>query len=188
MNIQKINWKINFKNPQDVSTLDFVKVFNKWIPQSPEIFIDVADYKHVADGPWILLAGYHADYALDNADYKLGFLMNQKSALSGDNKTKLKGTFASFVKRAAALLKDEVIQQKLKLDLREIEFVVNDRGLVPNSQESFKSLTADLSDFAKDVLGGATIDFSDTDKRRRFSVTFKLLGEVTLDDLLKKVS
>lgn len=187
MNLQKINWKINFKNPKDVAVLDFVKVFNKWIPQSPEIFIDVADYKHVPDGPWILLAGYHADFALDNADYKLGFLMNQKSSLEGDNKHKLVKSFGDYIKRCQSLLTDEVMQGKLKLDLSCLELIINDRGLVPNNQESFAALSVELNEFADRILGGATLTHHD-EKRRRFTVTFKPKNELTVEGLLKKVS
>lgn len=187
MNIQKINWKINFKNPQDIVPLDFVKVFNRWIPNSPEIFIDVADYKHVADGPWILLAGYHTDYALDNADKKLGFLMNQKSAMMGNNQSKLKDTFCSYIKHALALLKDDIFQGKTKLDLTQVEFTVNDRGLVPNTTESYKALSEELNAFSTQFLNGATLKHHD-DKRRRFSVSFLLDQEIILEDLLKKIS
>ncbi|QXD16239.1 hypothetical protein GQ464_004605 [Rhodocaloribacter litoris] len=45
-----------------------VPVFHRWIQQRrvEELLIDVANYRHVHEGPGIVLIGHEADYALDH--------------------------------------------------------------------------------------------------------------------------
>ncbi len=187
MNIQKINWKLNFKNPEAAKPADFFKVLNKWIPDSPEIFIDVADYRHVQDGPWTLLAGYHADFVLDHGDRKLGFLYSQKSAMEGDNTQKIVSTLVDFLKGCDRLLKDPLFSGKLSFDTSSLEFIVNDRALVPNNKESFEMVKPLLQSIAEKIYGNANL-IQDANPRRRFSIHIAGKKNPGLDEIIASVS
>lgn len=172
MNLQKLNWKLFFKNPEAVKPHDFFKVFNQWIPDSPEIFIDVADYEHVQDGPITFLAGYHADYVLDHTDHKYGLMMNQKTPLEGTNEEKVASTLKSFLKRAAQLVQNPLLKG-LNFDLSQIQLVINDRALVPNEATSQKALVPLLEKALKPLVGDGLTFTRDENPRVRFNLTVK---------------
>lgn len=169
MNIQKINWKLNFTNAATAKPEDFFRIFNTWIPDSPEIFIDVADYRHVQDGPLTLLAGYHADFVLDHGDRELGFLYCRKSAMEGDNAQKIKQTLKDFLKGCERLTADATFGGKLAFETDSLVFTINDRALVPNTKESFDAIKPLLQDIGNKIYGSADL-VPDSDSRRRFSV------------------
>ena len=65
--IVRIGAKLYAENPGVIVADDFVPLFHGWIQGrgldgTP---IDVADYKHVPDGPGIMLIGHEADRSLD---------------------------------------------------------------------------------------------------------------------------
>ncbi len=73
--MQHVNIKI-FADRADIQIGDAVEVFHQWIQEgaAPELLIDVADYKHVPDGPGVMLIGHQANYSLDETGGKLGLL------------------------------------------------------------------------------------------------------------------
>lgn len=167
-----------FKNAEKINPHDFVKLFNTWIPESPEIFIDVADYQHVKNGPVIYLAGYHTDYILDHSNGRLGLMMNQKSSMDGDSRQKILGTFIPFLKRCQ-LLQDEFVTD-------EIEFMVNDRALVPNEKKSFDEIKPILEELGKKIWGGVVLSH-ESNPRIRFAARLKGSNEVSIADMIKVI-
>ena len=61
--------------------MTFTAVFHKWIQGQVfenHLLIDIADYKHVYQGPSIMLVGYEADFIIDLAGGRAGFLYVRK--------------------------------------------------------------------------------------------------------------
>src|SRR5215216_6158792 len=145
MNVQHINVKFFVENPETVSLADYATVFNSWIQKHAleELLIDVADYLHVHNGPGIMLIGHEADYSLDNRAGRLGLLYNRKAQLEGTTQQKLaQATRAALT--AAQILEKE---NGLKFNGSEVQVIVNDRLLVPNTAKSFEALEPDLKEF-----------------------------------------
>lgn len=174
MDLQKINWKLYFENPQVVNPDDFFRVFNTWIPSSHEVFIDVADYHHVEDGPWTLLVGHFEDYCLDHTDRRLGFVYNRKQVLDGTLEERLKKTLGSVIRASLRLEGDPIFQGKLKFKTNEFLFLINDRALAPNTQETYTSFNPDLDHFFSHLLGKKNFSLEwQNNPKERFSVTMK---------------
>jgi len=76
LNLHRISVKYFVTDPTVVNLDEIVPVFHRWIQnQSVEGFlIDVADYKHVCQGPGVVLIGHEADYALDMTGGRPGLL------------------------------------------------------------------------------------------------------------------
>src|SRR5690349_3838270 len=88
MNLQHLNLKLFLDQPFDPQP--FIGVFNDWIQRqptprrvTPELLIDVADYRHVNHGPGLLLIGHEANYSLDQAEGRWGLLYARKAAVDG---------------------------------------------------------------------------------------------------------
>lgn len=178
MNLQNINWKIFFKNPAALSPEEFFRVFNGWIPDSPEIFIDVADYKHVGDGPVIAIIGHYVNYVLDLDKGRLGLLYDYKQHVEGSNEEKLRHSFLELLHAAKRLEGEEGFSAPPRFSLDEAVFTVNNRALAPNSKETETALTPDLARFFGKLYGDDGFELlAEPDLRRRFGVAAKAKPE-----------
>ena len=152
--MQHVNVKI-FANQSDIALVDAIPVFHRWIQESktPETLIDVADYKHVPDGPGIMLIGYEADYSLDETDGRLGLLYNRKAAFDGDPQAALKQAYDSALRATKELESTPVFAGKLAFDPNEVEVILNDRLLAPNTDETWESLRPEFERFFSGIYG-----------------------------------
>ena len=187
MNIQHVNIKFYLENPETVKLADFAAVFNTWIQKQrlEELLIDVADYLHVHNGPGIMLIGHEADYSLDNRAGRLGLLYNRKEQLEGTTQEKL----AQAVR--AALLVAQILEKEnsLKFNTREVQVIVNDRLLVPNTAETFALLEADLKAFFDSLYNGVEYQLvHHNDRRERFTIDVKTGSSFDIGSLLKNLS
>lgn len=168
MNIEKISWKLFFKDEAAVNPELAFKVFNKWIPNSPEIFVDVADYKHVQDGPLTLLYGHYVDYFLDVTDGKLGLAYARKRGPEQSYAQSLQ----EFLKACQRFVGDPEVKAELKLD--ELIFIANDRGLAPNNDKTQRELMPSIQTAVESVLGEVISSSTESDPNRRFSIHFNI--------------
>ena len=60
-----------------------IPVFHRWIQQQalPGLLLDVADYRHVPEGPGVVLVAHEAIYGLDQGGGRLGLLYNRRTRL-----------------------------------------------------------------------------------------------------------
>ncbi|MBI2335664.1 MAG: hypothetical protein HYU97_02740 [Deltaproteobacteria bacterium] len=188
MDIQKINWKIYFENPEVASPDIFFKVFNQWIPNSPEIFVDVADYQHVHDGPWTILIGHYTDYALDHTHRRLGFQFNRKQPLTENNPTKIQQTLREFLQTCKKLISSSEFHPPLKLNTNELLFMINDRALSPNNESTWAALQSELKKALTPLYGEGQFSLSWlNDPKQRFSVMIKAKNAPSLDELISRL-
>ena len=187
MNVQHINIKLFIENPQSVNLADYSVVFNTWIQKHAlnELLIDVADYLHVQNGPGLLLIGHEADYSLDNRAGRLGLLYNRKKQLEGTIQEKLvQATRALLI--AAQLLEKE---NGLQFNTQEIQVLINDRLLVPNTTETFITLEPELRTFFDKLYNGTEYEISyKTDPRERFTVEIRAVTRFGVETLLNNIS
>ena len=187
MNVQHINIKLFLKNPETVNLADYSAVFNTWIQKHAldELLIDVADYLHVHNGPGIMLIGHEADYSLDNRAGRLGLLYNRKEQLEGTTEEKLAQA------TRAALTVAQILEKEngLKFNGSEVQVIINDRLLVPNTVETLDALEPALKSFFNQLYGGTAYSLShNSDPRERFTIQVKTESKFDVDTLLKNLS
>jgi hypothetical protein len=187
MNIQHINTKIYLENPETVNLAEYAAVFNTWIQNQAleELLIDVADYLHVHHGPGIMLIGHEADYSLDNRAGRLGLLYNRKEQLEGTTQEKLAYALRAVLAVAQILEKEN----GLKFNGSEVQVIVNDRLLIPNTAETFEALKLDLKVFFGRLYSGAVYELMhNNDPRERFTINVKTESNFDVETLLKNLS
>jgi hypothetical protein len=187
MNVQHINIKFYLENPEAVNLADYAAIFNTWIQNQrlEELLIDVADYLHVHNGPGIMLIGHEADYSLDHRAGRLGLLYNRKEQLKGTTQEKL----AQAVQ--AALTAAQILEKEngLKFNTQEVQVIINDRLLVPNTAETFELLEPDLKAFFDMLYNGAGYTLThQADPRERFTFNVKAESNFNVESLLKNLS
>ncbi len=190
--IENINWKIFLDNPEAAKPEELFRVFNGWIPDSPEIFIDVADYQHVGDGPLVLLSGHYVNYVLDSMEGRLGLLYDRRQPydVNLDNVARLKQSLLDTLRAAKRLADDASFPEKLKFFTGELRLVMNNRALTPNTPEAFAALQPHLAKALEAVFGanGFSLDYSQGDARRRLTVTVKVKSAPSLENAIAALS
>ena len=188
MDLQKINVKFFVASPGGIRLADFIEVFNSWIQRSEGEYYDVADYSHMQAGPGIVLVTHEANIGMDNAGNRLGLLYNRKQALHGSNAEKLHFVFRAALEFCQRVEKEPALKGKMRFQGQEALFVVNDRLLAPNTEETFRAVRPELEALAATLYGGNefTLDH-DGDPQQRFSVFIKTPRALDTDTLLKNL-
>ena len=179
LNLQHVNVKIFVDGELTIDLEDVIKIFHRWVANQAIddlLLIDVADYRHVPNGPGVVVLGHEADYGLDFADNKPGLLYNCKVEASGTNEAR----FADAIRAAARvclLLESEL--DGLKFSRSQVEFCINDRCVAPNTDETRAAVEPELPQIVAGIAGhdGFSIEYN-ADKRVRFG------GTITFDEPL----
>ena len=185
--LQHINVKLFVNDPEKVDLEGVVPVFHQWIQGQifEELLLDVADYSHVPEGPGVVLIGHEADYALDNTGGRLGVQYNRKAPLAGHNRDRLVQATRSALNAFLRLQSDF----NLYFNRREIEIVVNDRLLAPNTGQTAKLAQPELEEFLGQLLQGAGYSAKyPTEPRRLFGVSIVAQREFSLQELSANLS
>src|SRR5581483_10654466 len=117
------------QNPEAVDLEVLIPIFHNWIQEQPfpEKLLDVADYRHVPEGPGVVLIGYQGDYSVDNTDNRLGIRYNRKAVLDGENDDRLRQAARATLTAAQRLEADSRLNGNLRVNGQEMEISVNDR-------------------------------------------------------------
>ncbi len=187
MELQHINVKIFAENPEIVDLQVFVAIFNNWIQRqiTPELLIDVADYRHVHAGPGVVLVGHEANYSMDNAENRLGLRYNRKARVEGTNHARL------FQAAHAALAASRRLEEenRFKFNANEIQIIFNDRLLAPNTSAALRATEDELKVFFDTLFAGAQFSIAQPspDLRERLSVYINTSAQFNLEMLLKNL-
>ena len=188
MDLQKIGVKFFVASPDKIRLTDFINIFNSWIQGSDGDYYDVADYSHMEAGPGILLISHEANISMDNAGNRLGLLYHWKQPLGGGNAEKLQFVFKAALQLCLRVENEAALGGRIKFRGDEALFLINDRLLAPNTEETLRAVKPELEGLAKTLYGGA--DFAlrhNADPKQRFSVFIKTPQLFELDVLLKNL-
>jgi hypothetical protein len=143
-------------------------VFHRWIRDGvcEELLIDVADYRHVPSGPGVVLVGHEANYSLDNGGGRLGLLYNRKAPIEAGAEENLSQALGAALAACRRLEAEPEFAGGLQFgSAHELEIIVNDRALAPNTDEAFAALKPAIEralaatygpvEFGFERLGGA---------------------------------
>ena len=150
-----------------------IVVFHKWIQQKAldEMFIDVVDYRHVQDGPGVLLVAHAANYTLDRLGGRDGLTYFFKGRDTSSELTTIEDRLrAALARLFVAALK---LEADLGLRFRGEELLVqlNDRLLAPNTAETLEAIAAPLRAVCERLYAGAPVTHNHlADHSRPFAV------------------
>jgi hypothetical protein len=173
MELQKINVKVFTAEPNKVPLTDFIDIFHGWIQATDGVYLDVADYSHMQAGPGIVLVADDANVSIDETGNRRGLLYSQKSKLSGSNLEKLSTVLRSALENCQRLEQEPVLDGKLRFSGNQVEIVVNDRLVAPNTWEAFEEIRPEIDFLARRLYSTTnfTLLRNQQDTRQRFNVT-----------------
>ncbi|MFO1518840.1 MAG: hypothetical protein U1F57_04125 [bacterium] len=190
MNLQHLNVKIMIADPQTLDFEEFIPIFHRWIQQkvTEERILDVADYLHVPEGPGVMLIGHEANFSIDHTEGRWGFLYNRKTAMEGENADKIRGVLKAALAHAQRLEKEPALKAKLAFNAGEMQVLVNDRLLAPNTEASLKALEPDLKATLGALYGKSSYHLKrHEDPRERLTLEVKAEKPLAVSDVIKNL-
>ncbi len=165
-----------FLETETVDQSLFMGVFQRWIQRKAleGQLIDVADYRHVWEGPGILLVAHDSDYAMETRDSRLGLLYTRKRQVDSDLRSQLRSSLRLALTACALLEKERIFYPKLKFAANEFEIRFVDRLQLPNRPESFELIKADLGVVISELYGDSPVEFAPVSQDERYLLTIKV--------------
>jgi hypothetical protein len=191
MEFQHVNVKLLVKESAALDLELLVPIFHGWIQGRvfEERLLDIADYRHVHDGPGIILIGFEGDYSVDNSDGRLGVRYNRKTELNGSNQVCLKQAARAALSACQRLDGEPSLSGKLRFNGQDVEIFINDRLLAPNNDATRRAAEPEFKAFFTQLFDGAeySLSYSD-DARRLFGISAKASRPFSVADLLKNLA
>lgn len=158
---QRISVKITVKSTSPIELDTFIGIFQRWIQQHtiPGLLIDVADYKHVPQGPGIILIGHEGDTALDVTDGIYGLQYTRKRQLAGSLVERLTIVWQLALTACQQLEADESLNE-LRFDTGDVKVAFIDRLNAPNRPDVVEAVQRELLSFATSLYGDTEINFN----------------------------
>jgi rhodanese-related sulfurtransferase len=142
MNPRRIAAKF-FVDPDPGADADveaFIPIFHRLIQRADleGLLIDVADYRHVPNGPAVALIGHEVDYVIDFAGGRAGLLTVRKRLAGLSAGEALSETLRMGIGAIQAIEADG--SSGFHFSLRSVEVLVFDRSVADNNDADFEAL------------------------------------------------
>jgi hypothetical protein len=156
---------------EDSDSLDqarLIDIFHEWIREKKidGLPIDVADYRHVPEGPGVMLVGHEFDVALDSTDGRTGLCYTLKRNPDVQLEAALRRVLLGAL-RACRLLEEDA-RFGARFSSGEVVLTILDRLQAPNDDPSFKKLSGAAGEILAELYGStpAVIARQKVDDRR----------------------
>jgi hypothetical protein len=170
MDSYRLGVKFFVADGSDIGVESFVPVFHSWIQRraiEDHLLIDIADYKHVPQGPGVVLVAHEANYSMDEEDGRLGLLYMRKQPGGTSFVERLRQCFTAGL-RACEVLENEVqLAGRIRFKTDEAIFRIYDRLLAPNTRQTYAAVEAELKSVVADLYHGAAVELKHVESAER---------------------
>lgn len=190
MNLQRFCVKVFAQSSPDFDDAKLINVFHDWIKRQVGLgtLIDVADYRHVPDGPGVMLITHEANFAMDHTEgRRLGLLYQRKTDQTGDTAARILAAVGQAVTACQMLTRDPHVRGTLDFNAGELWVIANDRLRAPNTDAAYDQLRPHLQQVGERLFGGHALSRVNNDDRERLAAQLVSTAPVSLDDLVAKV-
>lgn len=187
MKIDRFAVKFPIQASPEFDQASLIPILHEWIRLKalPGTLLDVADYRHVPNGPGIMLITYETNYALDEGDGQLGLYAQRKVGSDRVPADRITDLVRSTAKFGDLLEQDARLQGQLQFRGQEFLFIANDRLHAPNSSAGFESLKPALEAATRELYPNQTVTLTkvDNDPRDRLTIKVEVSATVPLSQL-----
>lgn len=191
----KYDLKLFLQDAPQVNLEDFIPVFHDWIQHQrlDELLIDVVDYRHVHDGPGVMLIAHDAHYAIDVAGGRMGLLYSRRRETHPSRKAiqsvaeRLHSVLGCAFKACRLLEAEPSLQGRLKFRGDEMLLRINDR-LVSPTLDAFDDLQLHLKPLLADLYTDCQVEMErDGGTDSRLTVAIKVSEDVDVETLRNRL-
>lgn len=173
MQIHQASVKIPFVDSSVLDLGAFIPIFHAWIREKrieDELLIDVADYRHVPNGPGVMLIAHEAHYAVDGSGGATGIRYSRKRDAIREASEAFREALSRAVRAATLIENEERLGGGMKFDPGRIEMRVMSRLTAPNTVETRERLEPVWSELLSSVgFAGAELK-PESDARGAFGL------------------
>ena len=196
MRTPKYDLKWFFDDASGIDLDAFIPIFHHWIQTQclDELLIDVADYRHVHNGPGVILVAHDAHYAIDAGDGQLGLLYSRRRethpsrASFDDARERLASVFQCALAACQRLEAEAAFQGRLRFRTDRLSLRVNDRLYAPNTHAAFQALYEDLAPFLRTLYADQVLEVSHaSDAASRLTIDIQAATEPGVETLLARL-
>ena len=150
---KRLGLKFSLKQKPQSQPQDILPIFQRWIQEHTVagMLIDVIDYKHVPDGPGIVLIADEADFAYDLGDGEIGLHYIRKRALPDDLAGAMRLVFAQALDAARAL--EAEAPGDIVFDYGSAKITFFDRMLYRNDAATLEGIRPGLTACLEGIFG-----------------------------------
>lgn len=186
---KRLGVKFSLKKRPRLQPADIMPVFQRWIQAHtvPGMLIDVIDYKHVLEGPGVVLVADEADYAYDLGEGQAGLHYVRKRDLPDSLPAALRLSFHHALLAAQAL--EAEAPDDLVFDFTTAKISFLDRMRYRNLPEAFEAVRGQIAEIAGEIYG-APVEVSrvNEDPRRLFALRAQVsAADIDIDDIVKRL-
>ena len=169
-----------------------IPVFHGWIrdkKMAHDVMIDVADYRHVHEGPGVLLICHEAHYAMSESEGRCGLLFGRKrGANEGDWDARLTAAFRYALTACHAIEEEPALEGAFQFGGDEILFQVGSRREATNTDEDFATVQPHLEAFCEKLFGGEGCSMGrEGDDRDSLTIRIRANGSIDVATLLGRL-
>ncbi len=197
METLKYELKVFVDQSSSVEIEEFIPVFHDFIQtqQLDELLIDVADYRHVPDGPGVVLVAHDAHYIMDLAAGRLGLLYSRRRETHLSRRAlpntvaRLRSVWQCAFTACQRLATHPALQGRLRFHQDELLLRCNDRLRAPNTPEAYAELAPHLTPFLAQVYPGQPVAVEHRpEEASRLTVGITTPGAAAVDTLLSRLA
>jgi rhodanese-related sulfurtransferase len=164
---QRISVKF-FASPDPAAQLDatpVIGVFHRFIRDATleGLLFDVADYRHVPNGPGVILIGHEVDYGIDSSDGYTGLLTLRKRFGQQALADVLRDTLRKAIAAVAAIEAHGGTGLRFSLDSFELQIL--DRLSAPNDAEHYAAAKAEVEPVIGELYQGLVCEIDSASER-----------------------
>jgi hypothetical protein len=189
MDIERFCLKFFARPGPTVDDAIFINVFHEWIrfQKLGGILLDVADYRHVPEGPGIMLITHEINFAMDYGEGRFGLFAQRKLGPGLNHQARILELVRSTVAFGALLETEPRLSGRLSLEGGAFHYMSNDRLLAPNTGGAFAALQPDLVTAAAIIYPGQDISITrvENDPRDRLTAAIETSVSINLSALLE---
>jgi hypothetical protein len=189
----RIKVKYFVQDPAAINLPAFAPIFQRWIQEHrvDGLLLDVADYKHVQDGPGIVLIGHEADYGMDLTGGRPGLVYDYKRGWDANAslQERLRVVLRGVLSGCQVLEADPVLEDGIHFRLDEAELAFVDRLRTPNQPAVFDAVVAEIRPVLDALYGHNqyTLTRASDDPRRALTIHLSAVNTPALSTLLERV-
>lgn len=189
--LQHVNVKVAAVDADGFDLKNAIPVFHRWIQEeilTDELAIDVADYRHVPEGPGVILVAHEAIYGLDQRGGYLGLLYDRRVAVEGTPQKRLLQAANAAFRACRMLEEDPELRGSLRFDGGRLEVSVNDRALAPNTDVTDQALRPEVGRLVELLWGAGDYSIEQIgEPRERYCLNARAGRNVPVAEILSRL-
>ncbi len=166
-----------------------VALFHDWIRNKivEGMLIDVADYKHVHEGPAIVLVGHDVDYTVDLSEARPGLVVTRKHPTPSDLTEDIRQGVRRVLAAARALQRKADPPVRFRTDELRVQLI--DRLRFPQSADAAEAVRGAIEPLFAKLFdpSGFTIENAAADARMPVTLRVWAAGAPPLDMLIARL-